>query len=290
MTKKLIYLVGLTLLVAGCNSAGTSTPVPITIKAPTQPSETARPTITPTLTSTATKAPTSTITPTATITPSPALIAGAAPTMAPTWVYLVRHGDQEKPQVVLTFDLGANPWQEADFDFDILEALIEYDAPATFFVTGMWMEAYPEVTREMALNPLFDFGNHSYTHPNFPDLETEEISEEILKTNDLLYQLTGETTQFFRFPGGMFDDHSIGMVAYHGMLTVHWDVVTSDPLPDNDADNIVRIVMERVKNGSIIIMHGNGRGVHTAEALPEMIKQLRAAGYELVTLSELLAP
>lgn len=287
--KNLIFLGMITLLLVGCNQPTSVTPVPATA-IPTVPSETARPTITPSLTSTSTKTPTSTITPTATITPSPTLIAGAAPTMAPTWVYLVRHGDQEKPQVVLTFDLGANPWQEADFDFEIFEALIEYDAPATFFVTGMWMEAYPEVTRQMALNPLFDFGNHSYTHPNFPDLETEEISAEILKTNDLLYQLTGETTQFFRFPGGVFDDHSIGMVAYHGMLTVHWDVVTSDPLPDNDAENIVRIVMERVKNGSIIIMHGNGRGVHTAEALPEMIKQLRAAGYELVTLSELLAP
>jgi peptidoglycan/xylan/chitin deacetylase (PgdA/CDA1 family) len=51
---------------------------------------------------------------------------------------------------------------------------------------------------------------------------------------------------------------------------------------------MVRLVMERVQNGSIIIMHANGRGWHTAEALPEMIHSLREQGYILVTISELM--
>jgi peptidoglycan/xylan/chitin deacetylase (PgdA/CDA1 family) len=64
--------------------------------------------------------------------------------------------------------------------------------------------------------------------------------------------------------------------------------VTADPVPDNDAENINRLVRERVQNGSIIVMHANGRGWHTAEALPKMIGYLRDSGYTLVTVSKLI--
>lgn len=216
------------------------------------------------------------------------MISGPAPTLASINVTLITNGSRELSNVALTFDVGERPTWLADFDYEIEDVLNETNTPATFFLGGHWMMRHPEITRRLSANPLFEIGNHSWAHPDFTTLSQDELSEEILQANDIYYQLTGQTMKLFRLPGGTYNDLALGMIAYHGMLTIQWDVVTGDPVPDNDAENIVRIVMERVQNGSIIVMHANGRGWHTAEALPEMIRQLREAGYELVTVSEVL--
>ena len=104
----------------------------------------------------------------------------------------------------------------------------------------------------------------------------------------MLYQLTGQQPRLFRLPAGLYNNLVLTVIASHGLHTIQWDVVTADPVPDNEADNINRIVRENVQNGSIIIMHANGRGWHTAEALPEMIAYLREQGYSLVTVSQLI--
>ncbi len=71
------------------------------------------------------------------------------------------------------------------------------------------------------------------------------------------------------------------MIAWHGLYTIQWDVETGDPDPTIDAERMNWAVQNRVQNGSIIIMHANGRGWHTAEALPEMIEYLQGQGYTL---------
>jgi len=80
----------------------------------------------------------------------------------------------------------------------------------------------------------------------------------------------------------------LSVIAYQGLYTIQWDVVTADPVPDNSAEKINKIVRDGVENGSIIIMHANQRGWNTAEALPEMIQYLRQQGYTLVTVSQLI--
>ena len=80
----------------------------------------------------------------------------------------------------------------------------------------------------------------------------------------------------------------MSVLAWNGLYTIQWDVETGDPDPNIDAARMNRAVRERVQNGSIIIMHANGRGWHTAEALPEMIEYLQNQGYTLVTVSQLI--
>jgi peptidoglycan/xylan/chitin deacetylase (PgdA/CDA1 family) len=77
-------------------------------------------------------------------------------------------------------------------------------------------------------------------------------------------------------------------VAALGLQLIQWDVVTGDPAPNVSARAIVRTILSHAQNGSIVIMHMNGRGWHTAAALPVVIAQLRARGYSLVTISGLL--
>lgn len=249
------------------------------------PSQTESPT--PTATSTWT----STITPlpvTPSITPTETPRPNIAPTLPHAEVRFITHGDQDKPYVALTFDLCQKPELPAWFDQGIYDTLIKYDAPATFFMGGDWMRTHAEETKLLASNPKFELGNHSWSHPDLPGLSEEIISKEILKTQNLLYQLTGRQAKLFRLPAGLYDDLTLSVIAWHGLYTIQWDVETGDPDPTIDAERMNWAVRERVQNGSIIIMHANGRGWHTAEALPQMIEYLQGEGYTLVTVSQLL--
>src|SRR5687768_6808003 len=238
-----------------------------------------------------------TITPAFTLTPSPVVPTATltetqkpdiAPTLPHTDVHFIYHGDREKPYVALTFDLCQKPELPSWFDQGIYDVLTKYDVPATFFMGGDWMRTHVDETLLLASNPKFELGNHSWSHPNLPGLSEETISKEIVKTQDLLYQLTGRQSKLFRLPAGLYDDLTLSVLAWHGLYTIQWDVETGDPDPTIDVERMNWAVEKRVQNGSIIIMHANGRGWNTAEALPQMIEYLRGQGYRLVTVSQLL--
>jgi peptidoglycan/xylan/chitin deacetylase (PgdA/CDA1 family) len=222
------------------------------------------------------------------ITPTPTLIPGSAPALPPAAVYFISHGDRSRPYVALTFDLCQKPDLPAGFDVGIVNALTDYDARATFFLGGDWMRTHISETRLLAGNPLFELGNHSWSHPDLRELSDASIAREILQTQDILYQITGRQTELFRLPGGEYNDQVLDVIAQHGLVTIQWDADTADPVPDNSADNILKLVTERVQNGSIVLMHANGHGWHTAEALPAIIEYLRGQGYCLVTVSQLI--
>ena len=236
---------------------------------------------------------------TLTATPSPIPWSSNTPTATPHGdiapslphlpeVHFVYHGDREKPYVALTFDVCQKPEYPAWFDRAIYDVLLRYNVPATFFMGGDWMRTHPEETRLLAANPLFEMGNHSWDHPDLPDLSEAQISQEIVKTQNMLYKLTGRTAHVFRLPSGLYNDLTLSVLAWHGLYTIQWDVETGDPDPTIDSARMNGAVRERVQNGSIIIMHANGRGWHTAESLPEMIEYLQSQGYTLVTVSQLL--
>ena len=287
MNKKPSLLLIVFLLLNACSTLAAPDPTASFTPAPSATptaSETPTLTITPTpsITPTATPSPTATASPTET--PRPDI----APTLPHLSVEFIYHGDREKPLVALTFDLCQKPELPSWFDIEIIWALERYDVPATFFMGGDWMRTHPNETIRLAENPKFELGNHSWSHPDLPDLDEAQISQEIVSTQDLLYKLTGRQARLFRLPSGLYNDLTLSVIAWHGLTTIQWDVETGDPDPTIDAERMNRAVRERVKNGSIIIMHANGRGWHTAEALPEMIESLRAMGFTLVTVSELL--
>ncbi|HSO11962.1 MAG TPA: polysaccharide deacetylase family protein [Anaerolineales bacterium] len=246
----------------------------------------------PTLT--LTPQPTPTLSPEPAFTPIPSLPPtetprpDIAPILPHTDVNLIYHGDRDKPYVALTFDLCQKPELPSWFDQGIVDVLTQYNVPATFFMGGDWMRTHMDETLQLASNPYFELGNHSWSHPDLPGLSEETISSEIVKTQNLLYQLTGRQSKLFRLPSGKYDDLTLIVIAWHGLHAIQWDVETGDPDPTIDAERMNWAVQKRVQNGSIIIMHANGRGWHTAEALPQMIEYLRGQGYVLVTVSQLI--
>jgi len=190
--------------------------------------------------------------------------------------------------VALTFDVCQDPSYPAWFDAGIVNVLLQYNVPATFFMGGDWMRTHPNETMLLAQNLSFELGNHSWSHRDLRTLSEDEINQEIVLTQKMLFDLTGQQAQLFRLPFGFSNELVLETIAKQGLYTIQWDVVTGDPDPNFDAATIQRAVREGTQNGSIIIMHANGRGWHTAEALPGIIEYLQAQGYQLVTVSQLI--
>jgi peptidoglycan/xylan/chitin deacetylase (PgdA/CDA1 family) len=205
---------------------------------------------------------------------------------------LITHGDRSLPYIALTFDACQTAGQPTGYDETLIEILTETGTPATLFLGGLWVQWHPAQTQALAANPLFELGNHSWSHANFARISPEEMGSEILRTQDIMYKLTGQQPTLFRFPYDAYTDEALAVVGQHGLRAVRWDVVTGDADPLISARDIVNTVTTQAKNGSIVIMHMNSRGWHTAEALPAVIGQLRDRGYTFVTVSRLpgLAP
>jgi len=202
---------------------------------------------------------------------------------------LITHGDRNKPMVALTFDACQTRELVAGYDVGIIKTLTETNTAATLFLGGLWAESHPEETRLLAQVPHFELGNHSYSHPNFAAISPEVMVEEITKTQEIIYELTGKRPTLFRLPFGTYTQEALDVIAGQGLRIIQWDVVTGDPDPNISADDIIRAVETQARNGSIVIMHMNERGWHTAEALPTVIAKLKEKKYQLVTVSELLA-
>ena len=199
----------------------------------------------------------------------------------------ITHGSRAIRAVALTFD-ACETKHPAGYDQAIIRILRATRTPATLFLGGKWMESHPQVTRALARDPLFELANHSYLHPHLRHLRDAAIRDEIKRTQDIMFSLTGRRGKLFRAPYGEYNDRVIHAATRLSLTTVQWEVVSGDPDRKVTARRMVKAVTSRARNGSIIIMHMNGRGWHTAEALPTIITTLKAQGYTLVTVSDLL--
>jgi peptidoglycan/xylan/chitin deacetylase (PgdA/CDA1 family) len=217
----------------------------------------------------------------------PAMVLKSAPALTPIPPQVVRSGSRRKKRVALTFD-ACSTEGPGRFDVGVIRALIDAKAPATLFLGGKWMEEYPDETMELARHSQFELANHTYHHPHLRRESNERVREEIQRTQDLLYTLTGRTARLFRAPYVELDARVARLVGEQGLISVQTDLASGDPDPRIGARRLADYVLDRAKNGSIVIMHMNGRGWHTAEALPRIILKLRKKGFRLVTVSELL--
>jgi len=219
---------------------------------------------------------------------------------------VIFHGRRDKNAIALTFDGEMTDGMRANllsgrvknsFDKRIIDTLNQTQTKATFFLTGMWITLYPDVTHELANNILFELANHSYTDSSYDGdcyglktIPESQDLEEIETTQKLLRDITGQENRYFRFPGGCFSQKNLAIVTNKASLqVVHWDVNGGDGF-NNNTQQIITNVVNATQNGSIIILHLNGAPTapKTAEALPSIIKALKAKGFEFVKVSELL--
>lgn len=185
--------------------------------------------------------------------------------------------------VALTFDAGSS----AEPVPIILRALAQRGVRCTFFLTGQWIERYPEMARQIA-EAGHELGNHSWSHPTFTSLSDEQIREQLRRTEEIALQVCGRSTKpLFRPPFGARDERVRSVVAEEGYLTIYWTVDSWDSVKkDITPQMITDRVMRHIRPGAIVLMHCGSEA--TAQALPQLLNALDTQGYRVVTVSELL--
>lgn len=190
--------------------------------------------------------------------------------------------ETEEKMVALSFDAA---WGNEDTKI-LMDILAKYNVHVTFFMTGGWVESYPEDVK-MILAAGHDLGNHSENHKNMSQLSDEQCQEELKKVHNKVKELTGYEMFLFRPPYGDYDNHVVTNAKKLGYYTIQWDVDSLD-WKDYGADSIIKTVCEHknLQNGSIILMHNGAK--YTKDALETVIQTLQDKGYKIVPISELI--
>lgn len=210
---------------------------------------------------------------------APTLYAQTAATERKLPVYCTDRNDKT---VAFTFDAA---WGNEDTG-KLIDIFKEADIHVTFFVVGEWCDRCADSVKALSAAG-HEVMNHSSTHPHMPTLSKEEMRKEIAACNEKIRALTGETPTLFRAPYGDYDNALLDVLDGMKMQCVQWDVDSLD-WKDLSADEITDRVLSRVQSGSIVLFHNAAK--HTPEALPGIIKALKAQGYTFVKASKLLYP
>lgn len=180
--------------------------------------------------------------------------------------------------VALTFDDGPT-----ESTRELLDVLAARDVKATFFLVGRNVEKHPELVRREHREG-HELAGHSFTHADLGKSSKKKITSELSRTQDAIRRATGATPDLMRPPYGSTSKQLVKLAREMGMAQVMWTV---DPLDwrNRDSDAVERRVVKSVKPGSIVLLHDIHRT--TVRAVPGIIDELKAEGYEFVTASEL---
>jgi peptidoglycan/xylan/chitin deacetylase (PgdA/CDA1 family) len=191
--------------------------------------------------------------------------------------------------VALTFDAGAN----GDGVNSILATLARERVAGTFFLTGKFVDTFPDLSRRMAA--AGSLGNHTVDHPHLSTMSPARVVAEIAGARATFLRVTGKDPRpLFRFPFGDSRSSDVRLANDLGYVAVGWTVDTigwQGTSGGRSVDSVVRRVLAAAKPGEIVLMHvGSHPTDHStldADSLPRIISGLRAAGYSFVALSAL---
>lgn len=180
--------------------------------------------------------------------------------------------------------LGINVAWGEEYLPAILDILETNQVHATFFFVGSWVRQFPEMVGKIAQGG-HEIANHGLYHGHPTQMGRSELIRLITENQAMLAQASGqEPSKLFAPPYGEVNDKVAAVAAELGYRTIMWTRDTIDwqrPAPDT----IVARATREMINGNIILMHPTSP---TVVALPRVIKTIRDAGYQLITVSELL--
>lgn len=183
-------------------------------------------------------------------------------------------------RIALTFDDGP----KAKITEEIIEVLNENDAKATFFILGTNGKRYPKILEKIHESG-HQIANHSYNHPNLKKLPMSDVKKELESTNKIISDVTNEKIVYFRPPyGALGKTQKEELRKSLGMESVMWNICPKDWEKASDTNYIAKFLVENAKNNGIVLLHDYGK---TAQALKIAIPQLKAQGFEFVTVAEL---
>lgn len=204
----------------------------------------------------------------------------------------------------LTFDMCELATVTTGYDATIINFLRRERIPATLFMGGKWMRTHAARTRRLMAEPLFEIGNHAWTHGNFGIMSPERMREQIFWTQAQYELLRTQVLHaagvagrpvpeilpvptLFRLPYGRCSDQALKLLADAGLRVIQWDVV-AEAAADNSRPGLAGEVARRVRPGSILLFHANLVPKGSAALLEGTVRELQRRGYRFVTASELL--
>ncbi len=182
--------------------------------------------------------------------------------------------------IALTFDDGPGPYTDR-----LLQILKDNDAKATFFLIGNKVAANPAGAKRIA-DAGMEIGNHTWEHPNMATIPQEDIAAQFAKANDAITAATGRTPTLYRTAGGLSDDVVRQTAGRFGLAEILWDVIPFDWANDSNTAATRSMLMTYIKPGSVVLFHDTYSS--TVDLVYQFIPVLKANGYHLVTVSELL--
>jgi peptidoglycan/xylan/chitin deacetylase (PgdA/CDA1 family) len=184
--------------------------------------------------------------------------------------------------VALTFDDGPGP-----FDDRLLQILKDNDAKATFFLIGNKVAANPAGAKRIA-DAGMEIGSHTWEHPNMATIPPDDIAGQFSRANDAITAATGRTPTLYRPAGGLSSEAVRQTAARFGLAEILWDVIPFDWANDSNTAATRYMLMTYIKPGSVVLFHDTYSS--TVDLVYQFIPVLKANGYRLVTVSELLGP
>ncbi|MFM9033638.1 MAG: polysaccharide deacetylase family protein [Mycobacterium sp.] len=182
--------------------------------------------------------------------------------------------------VALTFDDGPSPY--TDRLVDVLNAA---GAKATFFMIGNKVAADPAAAKRVAEAGM-EIGNHTWEHPDMTTIGAQYVPDQLSRANEAIAAATGQTPKLWRPAGGLTNDAVNAVAAEDGLAGILWDVIPFDWINDSDTAATRYMLMSRIKPGSVVLFHDTYSS--TVDLVQQFLPVLKANGYHLVTVSELL--
>jgi len=192
------------------------------------------------------------------------------------------------------FDVSKKPWKKIALTFDdgprpastarLKRVLEQYQIPATFFVVGKMAQRYPQAVIDLSRSG-HEIANHSWSHPNIRHLNEKQVLSELDSTRELIFELTGQQTRLFRTPGSNKTYLKNKFRVPHHYTLVLWDIHGNDHRVEAH-QHIADTVIAQAQHGDIVLLHSGVQA--TVDALDCIIPELKARGFEFVTVSEIL--
>jgi peptidoglycan-N-acetylmuramic acid deacetylase len=193
-------------------------------------------------------------------------------------------GNPNKKEIYLTFDNG----YENGYTAKILDVLKEKKVPATFFVTGHYLDTAPDLVKRMVKEGHI-VGNHSWHHPDLTQVSNERLRKELESVRKKTEELTGQKgMMYLRPPRGIFSERTMAVARELGYYHVFWSLAFVDWQTNNQKgwkyayDNI----MKQIHPGAVLLLHTVSKD--NADALAKVIDDLRKQGYTFKSLDDLM--
>jgi peptidoglycan/xylan/chitin deacetylase (PgdA/CDA1 family) len=198
----------------------------------------------------------------------------------------VIQGDPNLPNIALVFNVGAGFEPAAA----ILDTLAEQQQRVTFFVMGWWADRHPDVLRQIA-NGGHEIASHGHSIFDLTHASDAQVRADLANADASISAVTGRTTRPLWSPSAGYRDARVRAIAAElGYRPILWTVDSADRTTEATPESVYSHIVNAAQNGAIVVLHFDSPTSpdSTAQVLSAAIDRLRASGYRLVTVTELL--